>query len=214
MCAPPVDVPGLGWDAVARDVLSLKGRLGFGSRIRFLHFEVLDDGHVLFENPVSGLRAPVDERVQRVAWTMLHAHAAGDETCIVALEDETFTRISLLDDSMHLGCSTNQHRIEDAFRDLLDACPGVAGVVLERHFDATPVDKGDLAFRIPLLPRVPALLVYHAGEEGLASSAGIFFEVHALRFLPRIACESLEELFLHAVLAIIGHVKAGPGPGG
>lgn len=199
------------WENVESRIHALKSRLGFGNEIEFLHLEVQDSGEIVFKDPRDATGHPVnDERIKHFIYKILFYYNNGDEHVLIPPAEEKFTKISLLDDSMHLGCSTNQHRLEDEFRKLFDMDLDRVSVILEKHFHATDAHKGDVSFRVPLLPRVPALLVYYMadddceiGDEFIESSLNIFFEKNANKYLPPNVCESLEDVFLFLVKKFI-----------
>ncbi len=210
-----IDGQDYSWNAVAPDILGLKNRLGFGNDLSFLHVRLADEGTFWFENPVDSTKTVVqDEVFGYKARRVLFYYSRGDETLQVPEEREIFTKISLLDDSMHLGCSTNQHRIENDFRMLIDGEKKRTGLVLETYFNARPLTEGDAAFRVVLLPLVPVKIVYHAAEFNgtdfspeppIPSSCNIFFEKHANKFLPPNVCESLEDMFLEILKIVVHH---------
>jgi hypothetical protein len=199
------------WENVESRIHALKNRLGFGSKIEFLHLELEDSGEIVFNDPRDAATHPVnDERIKHFIYKILFYYSSGDDQVLITPAEENFTKISLLDDSMHLGCSTNQHRLENEFRKLFDMDLNRVTEILEKHFQATDAHKGDVSRRLPLLPRVPALLVYYMpeddcemGEEFIESSLTIFFEKNANKYLPPNVCESLEDVFLFLVKKFI-----------
>ncbi len=97
-----IDGQDYSWNAVAPDILGLKNRLGFGNDLSFLHVRLADEGTFWFENPVDSTKTVVqDEVFGYKARRVLFYYSRGDETLQVPEEREIFTKISLLDDSMH-----------------------------------------------------------------------------------------------------------------
>ncbi|MBN2150249.1 MAG: DUF3786 domain-containing protein [Candidatus Lokiarchaeota archaeon] len=214
------------WDAVATRILSLKCRLGFSEEISFLRLSIDDRGNITLDKPGSSSRVLVnDDWLSYCVNRVLFYYAMGDETgergeAQQGHTKESFTKISLLDDSMHLGCSTNQHRIENELKALLDESEEKVRGALERHLGASPVEQGDLAWRIPLLPRVVALIVYNRTEDAsegldadldgtanaaacLPSTLNVFFEKSTARYLPPNACETLESIALWVLKVLV-----------
>ena len=198
------------WEAVKEKILSLKGRLGMKKSVKLLHVSVDDNGDMIFHDPRNGVLHNVDNsQVCHQIRRVLFYYSMGDDNFIVDPEQVSYTKISLLDDSMHLGCSTNQHRIEASFQAFFDTDPKAIKDVLETQFDTKRIDRGDIGFVVWLLPRVPALIVYNEGEDDekgeddglgcLPSSLNIFFAKSAYKYLPPNVCETLEDIFLWEV---------------
>ncbi|MHA1716824.1 MAG: DUF3786 domain-containing protein [Promethearchaeota archaeon] len=205
------------WHVVGNDILSLKSRLGFSTKLRFLNLEVLDDGAITFHDPITRLDEVLNDKLlSHYCYRVLFYYSKGDDTFVSDPENEEFTKISLLDDSMHLGCSTNQHRIEHEFQKLFDDNLALITDVFTTYFGAMPVQRADVSFRVSLLPRVPAMFVYYAAEDEsedgdaggtIPSSLNIFFEKNTIRFLPPNACETLEDIFLIVVKRILEKIR-------
>jgi len=197
------------WNVVKKDILSLKNHLGFTDTIQFLLLEMMDDGIILFYDPRTMSNHPVQNKIlSNNIRKILFYYSQGDERYFPAAGTEVFTKISLLDDSMHLGCSTNQHRLESEFRILFEKDQARMIAILENYFGGIQARSGDISYRMQLLPMVEVLLVFNKGDEMpgdiatdscLSSSITIFFEKNTIFFLPPNVCETLEEVFVTVV---------------
>ena len=214
------------WDAVSTRILSLKGRLGFSDEISFLRLSIDVRGKITFDKPGACCQTLVnDDWLSYCVNRVLFYYSMGDDSDEPGEPQqeqpkETFTKISLLDDSMHLGCSTNQHRIENELKALLDENEEKVRDALERHLGASLVEQEDLAWRIPLLPKVIALIVYNRTEEAsddfntgptgtataaacLPSSLNVFFKKSTIKYIPPNDCETLESIALWVLKALV-----------
>ncbi|MFX0103701.1 MAG: DUF3786 domain-containing protein [Candidatus Hodarchaeota archaeon] len=199
------------WENVGPRILTLRGRLGFGEKIEFIYLEIQDSGEVLLNDPRDSQTHQIkDEYIIHFVYKILFYYSTAGEHPPTSQADEKFTKISLLDDSMYLGCSTNQHRLEKEFCNLFDKDQEQMAFILENYFQGTDAHKGDASFRVQLLPRVPALLVYYMaedscvlGDEFIPSSLTIFFEKNTNKFLPPNVCETLEDVFLFVLKKFI-----------
>lgn len=199
------------WNLVKQDILSLKNRLGFGNSISFLYLTVDEEGHVSFNNPITSIDEPIDDALlSHQIRTVLYHYSKSKMDNVNNDSRKKFTKISLLDDSMHMSCSTNQHRIEDEFCRLFEKDGDKIKHIFQQFFGARLADKGDLSFEIDLLPLVTALFVYTEGDDGdefgdkIPSSFNIYFEKGTLLLLPgnyselRVP-EVLEAIFLSLI---------------
>lgn len=193
------------WGHVEDRVRALPDTRGFGPRVEFMSFRVAETGAVSRRRAGRGTAwEPVrDARVVEEIYRLLYYYAGGPDHA-VPRDEEVLTKVSQL--AAHFrACSTNQHLIEETFRQLVDrdVTRGTKQLehLLARVFHAEAADHGDRAWRVPLLPYLPVWLVYYEAEgaEGLPSDLKILFERHATEYLPQTLCEGLERLFLDEV---------------
>ncbi|MHA1679730.1 MAG: DUF3786 domain-containing protein [Promethearchaeota archaeon] len=210
------------WDEIKEHVLSLKNRLGMGDVVSFLHLSIDAGGRgkITFKDPTTSIEEVIDDELlsHQVLTVLYHHSNAVDVDKKASGSKKSFTKISLLDDSMHMSCSTNQHRIEDAFCRLFEENESGMADLFTRYFGARPSDKGDLSFEVDLLPRVTALFVYTRGEvddefgEDLPPAFNIYFEKETLSLLPgnyselRVP-EVLEDVFLRVIKKLIKNTR-------
>ncbi|MHA1849591.1 MAG: hypothetical protein ACTSXU_18245 [Promethearchaeota archaeon] len=209
------------WNKILDKVIKLKENGCFGDKISFLYLDVKDNGQVIYHDPVKkSTREITDEIFLNQVYKILYHYSMGDCKFRIEREKEKFTKISLLDDSLHIACSTNQHRIESDLCQLFEKDEGIVSKTLETYFGATKMTQGDLSYRIELIPGVISLIVYNKGEsddededddfpgEVLESTLNIFFEQNTLKLLPsdmsvlRVP-EVLEDVFLRVLKMIL-----------
>ncbi|MHA1727360.1 MAG: DUF3786 domain-containing protein [Promethearchaeota archaeon] len=190
------------WSIVKDRVHKLTNSHGFDSEICFINFKVNPSGELFSvdtENWSSYGTQVKDETLLRNLYRILYYYANSPDRVIPRKEEELI-KVSRLNNRFQV-CSTNQHLIEEGFRQLFDQNTEHLGELLTSVFSASPSDQEDTSYRVPLLPYLPIWIVYYEAEEdgGLSSSVEIFFEKHATNYLPQELCEGFERIFLNEV---------------
>ncbi|MBD3188562.1 hypothetical protein GF325_17155 [Candidatus Bathyarchaeota archaeon] len=204
------------WAKIKDAVFSMDQLKMDGDSIGFLGYRVNTRGIVKCWDERMGTYIPLNDPILVSSmYTLLASYARGDHSQVISEDEASFTKICLLDASMHMSCSTNQHRIESQLLSIVQNHHATVQDLLQERFNATRVERGDWAFMIELMPCILALVVYHEGigyEEEKLSMPGdeigpslhLYFEKKTIVHLPgdysivRIP-ELLETLFINSL---------------
>lgn len=179
------------WENCREQVLSLKGRLGFGHRMWVLGFEILDDGRLL--DPFHGIEL-FDPACADPATAIPSRYSAVPELyCLLSLYAAA-KEIPLRGDAISLTALNVVQRQELSAGDcaalLCYAEQDLTALqTADIPFFGQPLPHGDLAFEVWPLPRVPVSLVLWRGEEDLEDGGTLLFDSSASHYLPGLLSE-------------------------
>lgn len=179
------------WERCGERILSLKHRLGYGERLWVLGFELLDDGHLIdpfhnvevFDPASAGLATAIPSRYSAVPeiYCLLFTYAAatemplsGEPLSLTALDPVRQRELAAEE------CTALLHYAGQDFATLQAAVVPFFGAQLER---------GDLAFEVWPLPRIPVTLVLWQGDEETAEGGTLLFDTSATHYLPGLLLE-------------------------
>jgi hypothetical protein len=179
------------WARCGDQILSLKGRLGYGQRLWVLGFDLLDDGRMVdpfhreevFDPASAGPARTVPSRYSAVPeiYCLLSTYATAAE---MPLHGESLSLSAL--DPLHRSaldaadCSALLHY---AGRDL------AALQATTVPFFGSAARGGDLALETWPLPRVPICLVLWRGDEDVGDGGTLLFDRSAAHYLPGLLTE-------------------------
>ncbi len=179
------------WMRCRERILSLKGRLGYGQRLWILGFELLDDGRLLdpfhgvevFDPASAGPASIIPTRYSAVPeiYCLLFTYAGAGEAPIIG-------------EALPLSALDPVRRSELAAEDCtaLLHYTGQDLAALQAAsvpFFGSRVGRGDLAFEVWPLPRLPVTLVLWRGDEELADGGTLLFDRSAAHCLPGLLTE-------------------------
>lgn len=179
------------WDRCAQCILTLKRRMGYDERIWILGFELMDDGCVFdpfrgieIFNPRNGAAAnfiAVQHSAVPEMFCVLSTYAAaedialtGEQVSLSYLDPLRRTELSVLD------CEALFKYVEQDF------------TLLRRTgipFFGDKVMRGDMAFEVWPLPRVPVSLVLWQGDDEVDSSGTLLFDRTVTHYLQNLVME-------------------------
>lgn len=179
------------WGQCRERILSLKHRLGYGERLWVLGFELLDDGRLVdpfhgvevFDPAAADAATMIPSRYSAVPemYCLLSTYAAaiempfsGESLSLTALDPTQRPELTADD------CAAVLHYAEQDFSVLQAAAVPFFGARLER---------GDLAFEVWPLPRVPVALVLWRGDEEVTDGGTLLFDSTAAHYLPGLLVE-------------------------
>jgi hypothetical protein len=174
------------WDRCRQRIRSLKHRLGYGERLWVLGFELEDDGRLVdpfhgvevFDPASAGPATEIPHRYSAVPemYCLLSHYAArsdlplsGERFSLAALDPIRRPELSAEDCAALLGYA------EQDLATLQAAAVPFFGASLER---------GDLAFEVRALPRVPVAVVLWQGDEEVSAGGTLLFDSTARDYLP------------------------------
>jgi hypothetical protein len=174
------------WARCRDVVLALKNRLGYGERLWVLGFELLDDGRFvdpfhgveLFDPTAAGPASTIPSRYSAVPemYCLLFTYAAAE---VVPLSGQALSLMGL--------DRVRRPRLEAEDCDALLRYAGRDFSALQAVFPpffGTRLARGDLAFEVRPLPRVPLTIVLWRGDEEVADGGTLLFDSSATAFLP------------------------------
>lgn len=179
------------WRRCGERILALKHRLGYGERLWVLGFELLDDGRLtdpfhgveVFDPNCAGLPTTIPSRYSAVPemYCILSTYAAaddiplsGEQVSLAALDPVCRAELSEED------CAALLKYIGQDFTALQAANVPFFGAKSER---------GDLAFDVWPLPRVPVTLALWQGDEEVADGGTLLFDRTAAHYVPGLVRE-------------------------
>jgi hypothetical protein len=179
------------WARCREGILGLKHRLGYGERLWVLGFELLDDGRLcdpfhgveVFDPAQAGPAALIPAQYSAVPemYCLLSTYTGANETpltgqplALTALDPVQRAELPA-EDCAALLCYTDQDW----------AALQAFGV----PFFGERLARGDLAFVMWPLPRLPITLTLWRGEEDLPDGGTLLFDRSALHYLPGLLAE-------------------------
>jgi hypothetical protein len=179
------------WERCRERILSLKGRLGYGERLWVLGFELLDDGRLVdpfhgvevFNPATAGAATTIPSRYSAVPemYCLLFTYAAAAE---VPLSGELLSLAAL--DRVRPPALTAQ----DCAALLCYAGQDLATLQAATvPFLGAQLERGDLAFEVWPLPRLPVTLVLWRGDEEVTDGGTLLFDSSAAHYLPGLLME-------------------------
>ena len=179
------------WGRCCNQILSLKHRLGYGEQLWVLGFRLLGDGRLVdpfhdvevFDPAVAGPAITIPVRYSAVPemYCILSAYShasetplAGKELSPAALHPRGRWELSAQE------CAALLRYAEQDFTVLQAVGVPFFGARLER---------GDLAFEVQPLPRVPINLVLWRGDEETGDGGSLLFDSSATHYLPGLLVE-------------------------
>jgi hypothetical protein len=166
------------WRRCSEQILTLKHRLGYGERLWILGFELLDNGRLVdpfhgvevFNPHCAGLLTAIPSQYSAVPemYCILSTYAAADET---PLSGEKVSLASL--DPMW-----RSELSEEDCGGLLKYTHQDFSVLqmIDVPFFGETLKRGDIAFDVWPLPRVPVTLVLWQGDEEVADGGTLLFD--------------------------------------
>jgi len=179
------------WEQRCERILSLKHRLGYSERLWALGFELLDDGRFVdpfhgvevFDPASAGPAITIPSRYSAVPemYCLLFTYAAAAETSLngEALSLTALDRVRRPELTAE-DCAALLRYAGQDFATLQAAAAPFFGAQLER---------GDLAFEVWPLPRVPVTFVLWQGDEKVAGGGTLLFDNSATHYLPGLLVE-------------------------
>lgn len=174
------------WERCRWTILSLKQRLGYEKRLWVLGFELVDEGRLfdpfhgmeVFDPLTAGSPATIPARYSAVPeiYCLLTTYAAAVE---VPLSGEPLS-LTDLDPVRREGLSAGDCAALLRYADQDLPALGATGP----PFFGARLDRGDLAFQVWPLPRVPVTLVLWRGDEDLTDGGTLLFDRTATHYLP------------------------------
>ena len=180
------------WERCREPILGLRHRLGFSERLWILGFEVRGDGRLW--DPFHG-RETFDPARAGPAITIPATHSAVPEMYCLLTAYAGSIETPLSGEALSLADLDPVQRAELSAEDC-KALLGYAGVEWEAlqaagvPFFGPKLARGDLAFEVWPLPRVPITLTLWSGEEDLSPGGTLLFDGSATTFLPGLLAES------------------------
>lgn len=179
------------WSRCRERILGLKRRLGYRDRLWVLGYELLDDGRLrdpfrgveVFDPAQAGPPALIPAQYSAVPemYCLLSTYAGATETSLTGQP----LALSALDpvQRAELPAEACAALLRYAGRDwgTLQAC--------EIPFFGERLARGDLAFTVWPLPRLPITLTLWRGEEELPSGGTLLFDRAATHYLPGLMAE-------------------------
>jgi hypothetical protein len=173
------------WDRCRDQILSLKGRLGYGERLWILGFELLDDGRLLdpfhgaqvFDPVQAGPPTEVPARYSAVPemYCLLSGYAVA---CERPLAGEWFS-LAAIDPVQRPELSPEDYAALLRYADESKE----NGVKFKGPFFGDKTTVGDLAFTVWPLPRVPLSLALWRGDGEMAARGSVHFDRSALAYV-------------------------------
>jgi hypothetical protein len=174
------------WERCRERILSLKGRLGYGERLWVLGFELLDDGR--FVDPFHGVEV-FDPASAGPTTAIPSRYSAVPEMYCILSTYAAATEIPLSGKMLSLTALDRLRRpeltAEDCAALLRYARQDFAALqAAEAPFFGAQLKRGELAFKVWPLPKVPLTLVLWRGDEEVADGATLLFDSSATHYLP------------------------------
>jgi hypothetical protein len=174
------------WARCSDRILSLKERLGYGERLWVLGFELVDDGRLVdpfhskevFDPASAGSVTTVPSRYSAVPemYCLLYTYAAartvppgGGPLSLAELDPVRRPKLEAQD------CAALLRYAEQEFFSLQAVFPPFFGTWLAR---------GDLAFEVRPLPRIPITITLWRGDEEVVDGGTLLFDGSATDYLP------------------------------
>lgn len=182
------------WGKCRERILSLKHRLGYGERLWVLGFELHDDGRLtdpfhgveVFDPVNAGSATTIPSRYSAVPemYCILSTYAAASE---IPLSGESLSPAALdVVRRPELGaadCGALLGYAEREFKTLQGS---------EIPFFGEKLERGDFAFKVRPLPRVPICLMLWWGDEEMTEGGTLLFDRSATHYLPGLLAELAE----------------------
>lgn len=179
------------WARCREPILGLKHRLGYDERLWVLGFEVLDDGRLrdpfhavdVFDPARAGPATLIPSRYSAVPemYCLLSTYAGASETpltgqplALTALDPVQRAELPAQDCAALLGYAEQRWAALQA-----------VGI----PFFGRRLQRGDLAFEVWPLPRLPITLTLWRGEEDVPDGGTLLFDSSAAQYLPGLLAE-------------------------
>jgi hypothetical protein len=174
------------WEQCRERILSLKGRLGYGERLWVLGFELRDDGRLV--DPFHGVQV-FDPASAPPATAIPARYSAVPEMYCLLSTYASAAEVPLSGDALSLSALDPVQRPALAATDcavlLRYAAQDLSALrAADVPFFGTRLERGDLAFQVWPLPRVPLTLVLWRGDEEMSDGGTLLFDRSAPHYLP------------------------------
>ena len=179
------------WKQCCSQILSLKHRLGYNEQLWVLGFQLLDDGRIV--DPFHG-KEVFDPAVAIPATAVSSHYSAVPEMYCILSAYSRATEVPLTGEQLSptglhkVGrwevsgeeCAALLRYTEQDFTVLQEVGVPFFGMTLKR---------GDLAFEVWPLPRVPATLILWRGDEKTGNGGTLLFDSSMTHYLPGLGIE-------------------------
>jgi hypothetical protein len=179
------------WARCRQQILGLRHRLGYGERLWVLGFELLDDGRLrdlfhgvdVFDPVQAGPPTLIPAQYSAVPemYCLLSTYAGASETpltgqplALTALDPVQRAELPAEDNTTLLRYAGQNWAALQA---------------VEVPFFGERLARGDLAFAVWPLPRLPITLTLWRGEEDLPDGGTLLFDCSATHYLPGLLAE-------------------------
>ena len=179
------------WARCRQPILRLKHRLGYGERLWVLGFDLLDDGRLrdpfhgveVFDPAQAGPPTLIPARYSAVPemYCLLSTYAAARETPLAG-QSLALTALDPVQRA-ELPAEDNAALLRYAWQDW------AALQAVDVPFFGERLVRGDLAFVVWPLPRLPITLTLWRGEEDLPDGGTLLFDHSAAHYLPGLLAE-------------------------
>lgn len=180
------------WRRCGERILTLKHRLGYGERLWVLGFELLEDGRLV--DPFHGAEV-FDPRSAGLATAIpSHYSAVPEMYCVLSTYAAIIDEIPLAGEHLSPAALDRVRRSELPAEDCA-ALLKYAGQdftalqVVNVPFFGAKLERGDLAFEVWPLPKVPVTLVLWQGDEEVTDGGTLLFDRTAIHYLQGLVGE-------------------------
>lgn len=179
------------WARCREQILRLKHRLGYGKRLWVLGFELLDDGRLW--DPFHGVEVFDPARAGPATLIPSRYSAVPEMYCLLSIYADA-AEIPLTGHPLALTELDPVQRAELAVED----CAALLRYVEQDWaalqavgvpFFGQRLARGDLAFVVWPLPRLPVTLTLWRGEEEVPDGGTLLFDRSAMRYVPGLLAE-------------------------
>jgi hypothetical protein len=179
------------WARCRQQILGLKQRLGYGERLWVLGFELLDDGRLC--DPFRNVEVFAPAQAGPPTLIPAQYSAVPEMYCLLSTYAGA-SEMPLTGQPLALTALDQVHRVELSVEDntALLCYAGQDWAALQAvgvPFFGERLVRGDLAFVVWPLPRLPITLTLWRGEEDLPDGGILLFDRSAIHYLPGLLAE-------------------------
>jgi hypothetical protein len=179
------------WERCRERIFPLRHRLGYGERLWILGFELLQDGRLV--DPFHGREVFDPANAGPAEAIPSHYNAVPEMYCLLSTYG-TAGEVPLAGEALSLGALDRVLRPELS----PDDCAALLNYKTQDFADlqsypipffGATLERGDLAFEVWPLPRIPVVIALWQGDGEVADGGTLLLDVTAAHYLPNLLPE-------------------------